>query len=108
MTLYVNLAAIFFYVIAGLYAIKCFARQQPIHRTALFALIASALFFHGGGIYGLSAAHTGVQLGFFSVSSLIFWVINLSVLVSSFKKALHNLFILLSPLSVLALVASLI
>ena len=43
MTLYVNLAAIFFYVIAGLYAIKCFARQQPIHRTALFALIATAL-----------------------------------------------------------------
>jgi ABC-type uncharacterized transport system permease subunit len=108
MTLYVNLAAIFFYVIAGLYAIKCFARQQPIHRTALFAVIAAALLFHGGGIYGLSAAHTGVQLGFFSVSSLIFWVINLIVLVSSFKKALHNLFILLSPLSVLAVGASLI
>ena len=52
MTLYANLAAILFYVIAGLYSIHCFARQQAIHRTGLFALIGAALVFHGGGIYG--------------------------------------------------------
>ncbi len=106
MALFANLAAIVFYVIAGLYAIICFAHQKPIHRTGLFSLVGAALLFHGGGIYGLSAAYPGVQLGFFSVSSLIFWVINLIVLFSSLKKALHNLFILLSPLSVLAVAAS--
>jgi ABC-type uncharacterized transport system, permease component len=108
MALYANLAAIIFYVMAGVYAVTCFTRQQPIHRKSLFSLIGVALIFHGGGIYGLSAAYPGVQLGFFSVSSLIFWVINLIVLFSSLKKALHNLFILLSPLSVLAVGASII
>src|SRR5690606_10844305 len=108
MALYANLAAIIFYVMAGVYAVTCFKRQQPIHRKSLFSLIGVALILHGGGIYGLSAAYPGVQLGFFSVSSLIFWVINLIVLFSSLKKALHNLFILLSPLSVLAVGASII
>ena len=49
----------------------------------------------------------GYQLGFFKVSSMLFWVINLVVLVSSLKKPLHNLFVLLFPLSTLAVVVSL-
>ena len=108
MTLYANIIAIVLYAASSLYAISRFARSKPIDRNSLLILVGSALLFHGGGIYGLSAANTGVQLGFFSVSSLIFWVINLIVLMSSLKKTLHNLFILLSPLSVLAVAASLL
>src|SRR5690606_20920571 len=42
----------------------------------------------------------------FSISSLIFWVVNAIVHFSSMKKALHNLFLLLFPLSSLSVLAS--
>lgn len=108
MTSIANIAAILLYIAASLYCINRFARQKPIQRKGLWILTTCALTFHGGGIFGLSAAHTGVQMGFFLVSSLIFWVINLIVLISNLKKALHNLFILLFPLSALAVGASLL
>lgn len=108
MTLTANILAIFLYLSAGLYCVLRFIKVQPVQRRGLLILAACALLFHGGGIFGLSVAQSGVQLGFFSVSSLIFWVINLIVLISSVKKSLHNLFILLFPLSALAVTASLI
>lgn len=107
-TLIANIAAIFLYVAASLYFLSRFSRQKLIHPNAILAIAACALLFHGGGIYGLSVSKAGFHLGFFFVSSLIFWVINLIVLVSSLKKALHNLFILLFPLSALAVTASLL
>lgn len=103
-----NSLAILLYLAAGGYCILRFITQRPIARHQVLTMTAAALVFHGGGIYGLSAAQAGIQLGFFSVSSLLFWVINFIVLLSSLKKALHNLFILLFPLSALAVTASLL
>lgn len=103
-----NIITILLYVAASLFCIRYFVTQQPVPRVALFVLTAATLLFHGAGIYGLSAATEGIQFGFFSVPSLLFWVINLIVLLSSLKKALHNLFILLFPLSALAVSVSLL
>lgn len=106
-TFSVNIVAILLYIAAGFFCIRYFVAQEPIPRTGLLSLAAAALVFHGGGIYGLSAAQAGIQFGFFSIPSLLFWVINLIVWLSSLKKALHNLFILLFPLSALAVAVSL-
>jgi ABC-type uncharacterized transport system permease subunit len=65
------------------------------------------LILHATGIYGVSARPDGVQLNIFTASSQIFWVINCIVLLSSVKKALHNLFIILLPCSALAIIATL-
>lgn len=103
-----NIITILLYVVASLFCVRYFVTQQPVPRAALFSLTAATLLFHGAGIYGLSVATEGIQFGFFSVPSLLFWVINLIVLLSSLKKALHNLFILLFPLSALAVSVSLL
>lgn len=68
--------------------------------------IAVTLGFHAAGIYGVNVKEDGVQLSFFAMFSLMFWVINALVLLSSLKKPLHNLFIFLLPLSALAIVAA--
>lgn len=107
-TFIANIAAIFLYVAASLYFLSRFSRQKLIHPNAILIIAACALVFHGGGVYGLSVSQAGFHLGFFFVSSLIFWVVNLIVLISSLKKSLHNLFILLFPLSALAVTASLL
>lgn len=107
-TQYANLIAIFFYVLAGIYLLRKVLRQETAERSLVLGLTALALVIHGVGVYGLSIREQGFQLGFFAVSSLIFWVINLIVLISSLRKPLHNLFIMLFPLSALAVSASLI
>lgn len=108
MILIANIITISLYVAASIYCVKCVVQQQALSRPPLMLLTTGALLFHGAGLYCLSAAQVGIQLGFFSVSSLLFWVINFIVLLSSLKKAVHNLFLLLFPLSAIAVTASLI
>jgi len=83
-------------------------RQTTAHLNYLLTGIAFTLIFHAVGIYGISIKADGVQLSFFVVLSLTFWVINTVVLLSSRKKPLHNLFIFLLPLSSLAIIAALL
>lgn len=106
-TLFTNILAIVLYTAAGIYCIRRVMAQQPVPPRHLAGFALCALLVHGVGVFQLSLAPTGFNLGFFTVSSLLFWVINVIVLLSSLKKALHNLFILLFPLSALAVAASL-
>jgi len=105
---YANILAIFLYTIAGFYLLRKILSQQTPSRLTVTAFTLAALAAHGVGVYGLSIHQNGFQLGFFAVSSLIFWVINLIVLISSLKKPLLNLFIMLFPLSAIAVAASLL
>jgi ABC-type uncharacterized transport system permease subunit len=107
-TQYANLIAIFLYAIASVYLFRKVLRQETPERNLLLGLAPLILIAHGVGVYGLSIHQHGFQLGFFAVSSLIFWVINLIVLLSSLKKPLHNLFIMLFPLSAVSVAASMI
>ncbi len=103
-----NILAVLLYALASGYLVLRLMRQQALHRQALLGATAVILIVHGVGVYGLSISAQGFQLGFFAASSLIFWVINLLVLISSLRKSLHNLFILLFPLSALAVLSSLL
>lgn len=106
-TLSANLIAIALYLAATVFFARKFWRQETINPTYLLVACGITLVFHGVGISHLSFAQDGFYLSVLSVSSLIFWVINSIVLFSSFKKELHNLFLLLFPLSALAVITSL-
>jgi ABC-type uncharacterized transport system permease subunit len=101
-----NLIALLLYLVAAVYFGSQFIRQQALNPKYLLNAAGLALIAHGLGIYGLSIKSEGFNLSFFSASSLIFWVINTIVLFSCLKKALHNLFLLLFPLSAISVLAS--
>ncbi len=107
-TLSTTLAAISLYCAASLYLILQMKRQQIPDQHWLRAFVGCALVMHGLSIYGLMFQGQGFHLNIAQASSLIFAVINLLVLISSLKKPLHNLFILLLPFSALAVTASLL
>jgi ABC-type uncharacterized transport system permease subunit len=103
-----NIAAALFYALLGGYLAKQVLQQRNLNLPYLFVAIAVTLLLHATGIYGISAKPDGIQLSFFTASSQIFWVINCIVLLSTMKKALHNLFIILLPCSALAVLGTML
>lgn len=103
-----NLIAILIYTAAAVYFGREFVRQKSFGSPQLLSVAAAGLIAHGIGVYGISVSGTSLNFSLFSASSLIFWVINLIVLISSLKKELHNLFLLLFPLSALSVLASIL
>ncbi|WP_111640839.1 cytochrome C assembly family protein [Marinimicrobium alkaliphilum] len=108
LTLIGSLIAILLYASASAYLAVRFYRQHPAQPPLSRVIAALALIVHGASIYGLSVDAEGLRLGFFQSASLIFWVINCVVLLSSLKKPLHNLFIPLFAFSALAVSAALL
>lgn len=90
------------------YLFYCLVRKIPVNRSRLLIAIACALVAHGVSIYDLTITERGIRVGFFPISTLIFWVINAIVLLSSLRKPLHNLFILLAPLTIIGICASML
>lgn len=105
-TLSANLIAILIYTAAAIYFGSLFARQKSFQPSQVLGVAALGLVVHGVGVYGISVSGSNLSFSLFSASSLIFWVINAIVLVSSLKKELHNLFLLLFPLSAVSVLTS--
>lgn len=93
------------YAAGAIALVRSFLREQAINKISLSGYTAIVLFLHALVIHSGSFSDKGFSLSLFSVASLIFWTINLIVFVSSARKPLHNLFILLYPLSALCLAA---
>jgi ABC-type uncharacterized transport system permease subunit len=103
-----NLIALAIYGCASFYFIFKLWRQHSLDRRALLITTSIALVFHTIGVFGVSFHAKGFHLSYFGVSSLIFWAMNLLLLASSIQKALHNLFLVLYPLTALSILATLI
>jgi len=106
LALFANVIALTLYTAAAFFFSRKFARQESITRAGLRRSAALALVFHGLGVFSLSFGANGFLLSVTVAGSFIFWVINTIVLISSFKKELHNLFLLLFPLSALVIASS--
>jgi ABC-type uncharacterized transport system permease subunit len=80
--------------------------REPGNPRLLFGLALLAVGVHGYSAITVVQSPEGINLGFFKVSSLIFWFINISFLLSLLRRPLHNLLVLLFPLSAVAVVTS--
>ncbi|MFT5083296.1 MAG: ABC-type uncharacterized transport system permease subunit [Lentisphaeria bacterium] len=98
-----NIITIFFYLAAWAYLLHRMLRRERFSTNKIMLLIGLGLLAHASTLYTSMATEGGIQLGFFKVALLFFFVINLLVLVSSTKKPLHNLFVFLLPLSIVGL-----
>lgn len=99
--------AIALYVCASLY-LGLQLRQHPKLKVApLLALSALALFFHGMASCQWIATVNGLDFSLLPMSTAIFFTVNLIVLLSSLRKPLHNLFLLLFPMTAILLLITL-
>jgi len=105
-SLAMNMAAVVLYLCGSAYLISSALHKQASNAQWLISFALTALTFHGIGGYQMMFTPEGLNLGFYKVGALIFWVINLVVLVSGLRKPLHTLFIFLFPLSAFAILMS--
>ncbi len=94
------------YLAAWAFLLHSTLRREQMRTERLLIFIAFGTLFHFIASYHSVLTDAGYQFGFFKVPSLFFAVINLVVLLSSIKKPLHNLFLFLLPLSVVAVLTA--
>lgn len=83
--------AIALYASLALWQWRAWLSASSLPRTAFYAAAVTALCLHGFSVYTLIDTADGFNFGFFRVASLIFWVINITVLASSIKLPVHPL-----------------
>jgi len=101
-----NIAALVIYLCAGGYLILLLTQRRSLQQPWLLPLIGCAVILHSIGIYAQMVTASGIDLGIMKAFSLIMLSINGIVLVSSLRKPLHNLYVILLPISGLAIVLS--
>ncbi len=79
-------------------------RSAPKYPVLLFAL--GGAIAQCFSIYHIIHIPEGINLNFFAVASLSFWVVVLIVIASSVRKPLENLLLVLQPLTILAIASS--
>lgn len=82
--------------------------QQTAKPNHLRALLVPALIFHGAGLVFQFISGGDVSFSFFKVPSLLVWLINITILLSSLRKPTLNVLLLVSPMSVIAIACTLI
>ncbi len=106
----INSIAIAFYLLATGYLLLQFYRQQPPKTLLITTYTAIALLAHATGlnqtVFIDDGMGGGIDAGLFKLPTLFFWLLNVIVLLSGLKKPLHNLFVFLSPLTVIAILMS--
>ena len=103
----INFAALLLYLAASFYQLMLIKRQQQAQ--AYFLMVtAAAIALHAIGIYRLMVLPEGLDLGINKMGSLVMVTVNLLVMLSSMRKPLHNLFIFLFPLSIIAIILALL
>lgn len=110
MTAILNTTAIALYLLAAAYQARFLfglSEQRP-NRRILLGLGSVALLAHAGGMIGHINGPAGLDLSFFSISSLIFCFITLISLTSTLRRPTDNLFVALFPMAAIAIVASMI
>lgn len=106
-TLVTGTAAIALYLCASIYQGLQLRRQLPLQTTAFLLVSALAIALHGFTSFQLIFTSDGIDFSLLRMTSAIFFSVNLIVLISSLRKPVHNLFILLFPLAIVELIATL-
>jgi len=99
------IAALLYLAATSLQLLHISQRHQQIDRGVI-ALSLGALLLHGFITWDGIIGETGVSLGFYKVSALLFLVINIACITSLARRPLQNLLVVLFPLSALAVLVS--
>jgi ABC-type uncharacterized transport system permease subunit len=94
------------YLIVTALQVRRLKLAVPNGSSRLIALCMVALLAHGYSAFSAIQSPDGINLGFFKVSSLIFWIINLFFVLSLLRRPLSNLGVILFPLSAVAVLIS--
>lgn len=101
-----GLAAIVFYSLGTFYQGRTLAGGENTRRLVLLCG-GIAVLLHLFSVHAVIATPQGYNFGFFKIATLFSWAIAATVLVSSLKKPLENLFLVLFPLAVFCIILSL-
>lgn len=104
-TLLAPLCALLYLAATGLQLLHLSQRHRQIDR-GVFILSLAALLSHAVIVWEIVFPSTGLDLGFFKISALLFLVINLACITSLMRRPLQNLLIALFPLSALAVLVA--
>jgi len=104
-TLLAPIAALLYLVATGLQLLHITQQRQQIDKT-VFGLALAALLCHAAVALDGIGAETGLNLGFYKISALMFLVINVACIISLIKRPLQNLLVILFPLSAMSVLVS--
>lgn len=102
------IATLVTYACAAIYMVKRLICRHSLQHQCLSMMIGIAILLHGASLYLLMVSPVGINVSIANVFSLVIFGINSIVIVSGCRKPLHNLFILLLPLSLVAVFLSLL
>lgn len=102
-----GIIAILLYFAGGLVQLAGLKREVPGKRTIVQAAGALAIIAHAIFSYQEIYTPAGINLGFFSMATVIALAIAAIVLLSSIRRPVDNLFILLFPLALITVVCAL-
>lgn len=91
------------YLLAAGYLFYSAFRLTAAHRGTLLPLTGVAIAAHAYACYRLIVGSDGLHLQLFSMLSLVFLSVNIIVLISALRKPVQNLYLLLFPLTLLAM-----
>ena len=102
------IAAIALYLCAILYQALQLRRHPALRVASLQLVTATAIALHGYASFQWVFTDKGLDFGLFPMTTVIMFAINLIVLISSLRKPVHSLFLILFPLAILTLAATLL
>lgn len=100
--------AIAFYLCATLFLGLQLRRHPNLKTSPLYLFSLLAIGFHSAACFQWVVTDSGFYFGLAPMTSLIFLAINSIVLLSSLRRPVHNLFLLLYPITALVLLAKMI
>ena len=102
------LAASCLYIVVAFLQARRTVRRSEASPSPIYALAAAAVLLHGyAAIAGLRSPE-GINFGLFKAGSLIFWLINISLLLSLLRRPLQNLMVILFPLAAVVVIIAMI
>ncbi len=105
----ISLLAPVLYILGGLLLLRRLGKGQiGSSKTGILALAVVALILHAGMLYQGVLRPGGLNLGFFNALSLASWLIVLLLVLTSLRKPIENLGIVLFPFAAISVILDLV
>jgi len=100
-----GLLAALLYILATVLQVQILYRNKN-YRQPMLLVAAAALLLHLVNVVTILRTDAGYDFSFFHIFTLFSWVMSTIVVLSSLKKPLENLFLILFPIAVVSIVTS--